>query len=89
MESKKLKKYRKKIDYIDKKIISLLANRMEIVDKVGKLKKKLDMDVVQSNRWGEVMSRLEREGDKMNLDVKFVNDIWNRIHEESISQQKK
>jgi chorismate mutase len=84
-----LSMYRKTIDSIDKQTILLLASRMEIVQKIGDIKKKNRLPVAQQDRWKELITRLKSQAVTKGLDTVFVVDIYNRIHEESKRIQSK
>ncbi|KKT48035.1 MAG: Chorismate mutase [Candidatus Gottesmanbacteria bacterium GW2011_GWA2_44_17] len=69
---------RKQIDEIDKSIINLLAKRMETVKKIGQLKKKSNIPVLDKSRWKKVIK--SKKG--------FVKKIYNIIHEEALKIEK-
>lgn len=73
-----LKILRKQIDEIDESIINLLAKRMKIVKKVGQLKKKQNIPVLDSARWQEIIR--SKKG--------FVKKIWEIIHDEALKIEK-
>lgn len=70
----KLEKLRKQIDKIDSSIVILLAKRMEIVKKVGKLKKKNKLPPLDNKRWKEIIRT--KKG--------FIKKIWEIIHDEAL-----
>ena len=70
----KLEKLRKQIDKIDSSIVTLLAKRMEIVKKVGKLKKKNKLPPLDNKRWKEIIRT--KKG--------FIKKIWEIIHDEAL-----
>ena len=49
---------REKIDKIDKKIINLIKNRMDIAKEVGKIKSTLNIPIEDKKREEEIISRL-------------------------------
>ena len=49
---------REKIDKIDKKIINLIKNRMDIAKEVGKIKSALNIPIEDKKREEEIISRL-------------------------------
>ncbi len=73
-----LEDLRKQIDGIDESIVSLLAKRMETVKKVGQLKKKSNIPVLDKSRWQKVIK--SKKG--------FVKKIYNIIHEEALEIEK-
>jgi len=90
---KKIVILREEIDLVDKKILFLLSQRISLVEKVGKLKKEFSIPPLQQNRFNSLLERLyqiNREKNKDNLlDNKYIKDIWDRIHEESLKIEKK
>lgn len=75
---KNIEDLRKQIDKIDSSIVILLAKRMEIVKKVGKLKKKSNLPPLDNKRWKEII--------KTKKD--FIRKIWEIIHEEALKIEK-
>ena len=47
---------------IDNDILEILSKRMIISDKIGKLKKKQNVAVLQSKRWNEILGKMILEG---------------------------
>ncbi len=70
----KLEGLRKQIDEIDNSIVILLAKRMEIVKKVGKLKKVNNLPPLDNKRWKEIIKT--KKG--------FIRKIWGIIHDEAL-----
>ncbi|MCA9385960.1 chorismate mutase [Candidatus Dojkabacteria bacterium] len=88
MTHNKLEKYRQKIDVIDATIVKLLAKRMLTVKRIGKYKKRHGIDIVQEDRWEQVLKRIKRLGERTEvLDEEFIEAIWNEIHEFSKRSQ--
>jgi len=73
-----LNNLRKQIDKIDESIVSLLAKRMERVKKVGQLKKKSNLPVLDRSRWQKIIK--SKKG--------FVKKIWKVIHKEALKVEK-
>jgi len=86
-ESNKLEKLRKKITKVDKKLVKSLWKRMSLVNKVWEYKKENNIQVVQMNRWNEVLDCIIKEWKLHDLDEEFLKDIWNRIHEYAIIKE--
>ena len=86
---KKLSKYRAKIDMIDNDLVEILGKRMNLSDKIGKLKKKKNVAVLQSKRWNEILGKMILEGKDNGLSEEFVLKIFKAIHQESINHQNK
>lgn len=76
---------RKDIDLIDTEIIGLLAKRMWIVKKIWIYKKGKWMQVLQKWRWDEVLISRKEIANKLWLEGRFIEDIWNRIHDYALN----
>lgn len=85
----KLTTLRTQIDNLDSKLITILANRMQIADAIGQLKKEKNVAVLQSNRWNEVLQRMIEEGEDKGLSEDFILRLFKAIHQESIAHQEK
>ena len=85
----KLAKYRTKIDIADNDILEILSKRMNIADKIGKIKKEQNVAVLQSKRWNEILGKMILDGKEKGLSEEFVLKIFKAIHQESINHQKK
>ena len=55
---RELQRYRAAIDRIDGKLLRLLIKRLSLVKRVGRLKEKRGMDIVQPKREEEILSRV-------------------------------
>lgn len=78
---------RAKIDVIDDNLMSLLGQRMKLCQKIGQFKKDNNIAILQTGRWDEIIGRMTAAGQENGLDNEFVEDLFNRIHEESVSIQ--
>jgi chorismate mutase len=82
-----LEKYREQIDGIDKKLIDLLAERFKYSARIGELKHKRGISVLQSNRWDSIMASRKEYAVKAGLTGKFTADFLCLVHNESIRIQ--
>jgi len=57
--SNKLKKMRKKIDVLDRKLLSLLDQRLHTACEIGKVKRKMGKKIYDPEREKEVIERLK------------------------------
>ncbi len=78
-----LRPLRAKIDVIDDQIIDLLAQRMDAVRKVGAIKARENLDLVQSDRVVEVRERCAERGAKKGLNPGMVRNIYTLIIDEA------
>jgi len=83
----KLSNYRDEISFLDKQLIELLANRMEVAEKIGEVKKEKNVAVLQNSRWQEIMDAMVTKGSKSGLSKVFIENIFKAIHQESIEHQ--
>jgi chorismate mutase len=78
---------RKKIDDVDRELLSVLANRMSLSRQIAEVKRSQQMSVYQPQRWEKVLrDRMKQAGD-MGLDPAFVKEIFEKIHGESVRVQ--
>lgn len=71
-----IEEYRKNIDDIDKKIISLLDERLEVCKEIGKYKKENNLDVLDAKREEEKIKSIKEDTCK-NSDA--IIDIYEKI----------
>ncbi|MEL6255958.1 MAG: bifunctional 3-deoxy-7-phosphoheptulonate synthase/chorismate mutase type II [Bacteroidota bacterium] len=53
--SNKLEMFRERIDEIDEQLIRMLADRMDVVKKIGQFKKDNNITILQTSRWNEII----------------------------------
>jgi len=82
-----LENLRTQINLHDDQLINILGNRMKVVEKIGLLKKKNNVAVLQSKRWNEILGNMILEGEEKNLSEEFVLKVFKAIHQESINHQ--
>lgn len=78
---------REQINQIDADLIERIAERMSLAKQIGEYKKKNQVTVLQVNRWQEILDRSLKSGKALGLSEKFINDLLNSVHDESIRQQ--
>ena len=83
-----LEDFRDRIDELDTKLISLLAERMEISRSIGEYKKQNGVTILQNSRWNEIVEQRTKQGSEKQLTIDFVKKIFESIHQESIHHQK-
>lgn len=83
-----LENWRKKIDVLDEKILMLLAKRMNIARRIGKLKKEQNLSVLDKIRWEKVLTSNLRKGEELGLSKELINKLLNLIHKYSLEVQK-
>jgi len=80
---------RDQIDQLDDEIMSKLAARMKISEKIGQYKKENNVTILQVNRWEEIMQTRIALCRAMGLNDEFTSDLLKLIHHESIQVQTK
>ncbi len=83
-----IKKLRQEIDEVDEQILKNIARRFEVVAKISKLKKVTKQTPLQKNRWEQLLEKIKELAVKEGLSKKFIEEIWNLIHKESLRLQK-
>ncbi len=78
---------RKKIDLVDKKILKLLKQRIDIVQKIGMIKFKNNINANQPSRLRELLFHRKMWAIKLGLNKKFISELYLKIHSESIRNQ--
>jgi len=79
--------YREFIDFLDYEILIALSKRLYTSKKIGEYKKKNDIKVLQKDRWNNLLENLIKKWEEIWLEKEFIEDIWNRIHKESLKIQ--
>ena len=78
---------RSRIDYIDEDLLKEFGARMEVSRKIGAYKRDHNVAIVQTTRWDAVMEGMKEKARAYGLSDKFIEDVFNAIHEESIRIQ--
>ncbi|MEA3254776.1 MAG: chorismate mutase [Candidatus Altiarchaeota archaeon] len=73
---KELKNLRREIDEIDKEIIDLIENRVEIAKKTGEVKRERGLGITDSKREESV---LENVSSRTELDKEFMKKLFKSI----------
>ncbi|UCD35781.1 MAG: bifunctional 3-deoxy-7-phosphoheptulonate synthase/chorismate mutase type II [Nitrospiraceae bacterium] len=83
----RIRELRHEIDTIDEHMLQLLSKRMEIAAKMGDLKRKNNISVLQPHRWEEIIESRRAMGEELGLSGEFLFQLLQIIHEEAIEQQ--
>ncbi|NDW19050.1 3-deoxy-7-phosphoheptulonate synthase [Dysgonomonas sp. 216] len=78
---------RKQIDELDDQLLELLAKRMRVSCEIGTFKKEHNMLIVQTGRYGEILSKRIAQATEMGMNPEFMRVVLEAIHEESVRQQ--
>ena len=85
--SDKLAEFRTQIDKLDDQIIQRMAERMQIVQKIGEYKRDNGVTILQVSRWDEIMNKRSAFASALKLDLNFTGKLLELIHGESIRKQ--
>jgi chorismate mutase len=75
------------IDKIDDFVFQKMAERMQVVEKIGNYKKENGITILQVNRWDEILNKRIAYAKALNLSPEFAEKLLELIHSESIRKQ--
>ncbi|KUG09602.1 bifunctional 3-deoxy-7-phosphoheptulonate synthase/chorismate mutase type II [Solirubrum puertoriconensis] len=78
---------RHKMDVADQEIIEALARRMALVEELAEYKKQNNIKILQLDRWNEIFTSRPEWAARLNVNDKFVAELYKLIHIESIRKQ--
>jgi chorismate mutase len=82
-----LETLRNRIDSIDQQMIELLAQRMNVVEEIGKYKSQKQVTILQLRRWEKIVTTRIKLGKALGLSEDFVKKLLQLVHKESIQRQ--
>jgi chorismate mutase len=82
-----LTELRKQIDEMDDQLLEVLAKRMRISREIGTYKKEHNMQILQTQRYSEILEDRIEQAVKFGIDGDCMKKILESIHEESVRQQ--
>ena len=88
MFDKEIKELRDSIDSLDKDLLKNVANRMQLVRKVGTLKKKNNVEVVQNDRWQQLLESRMSWSEEMDMSPEEIRQVFETLHTISVNRQK-
>jgi chorismate mutase len=83
----KLEELRTEIDKLDAELLNIIARRMYVIDEIGNYKSNNNITILQLERWNNLVINRLRTGIKSGLNKKFLQQILEVVHEESIRRQ--
>lgn len=83
----KAEELRQKMDEADREIMEGLARRMALVGELAEYKKENDVKILQMDRWNEIFESRQAWARKLQVNEKFVAELYKLIHIESIRRQ--
>ena len=78
---------RAQIDIIDDTLLSTFGSRMDVSRRIGTYKRDHNVAILQTGRWEQVMEGMKEKARRYGLSEKFIEDVFNAIHEESVRTQ--
>ena len=78
---------RAQIDIIDENLLYTLSTRMNVSRSIGHYKKEHNIAILQTSRWDTILSQMVEKAKAYGLSEKFVEAVFNAIHEESVREQ--
>lgn len=78
---------RRRIDRCDTELLELLNRRMRVCREIGLFKKEHNMQVVQAQRYDDIMRERCDQARELGMSPDFMGVVMQAIHEESVRQQ--
>lgn len=82
-----IERHRMEISEIDSQLIRLLAQRMVLSEKIANVKKAMNAQVFQPERWREITQNVSELAVAWGVSEEFIQKLFKCIHEESIEVQ--
>ena len=81
---KDLASLREEIDQLDEQLWEVVGQRADVVRQIGEWKRLHGEQVVQPERWQEVLQHCQSIADKYGLSETIVQEVMEAIHNESV-----
>ena len=78
---------REEIDQLDEQLWEVIGKRADVARRIGKWKHQHGEQIVQPERWQQVLQHCKTIADKHGLDEVFVEEVMQVIHNESVRMQ--
>ena len=79
-----LQSLREEIDQLDEQLWEVIGKRADVVRQIGEWKRQHGEQVVQPERWQEVLQHCQSVADKYGLSETVVQEVMEAIHNESV-----
>ena len=81
---KDLASLREEIDQLDEQLWEVIGKRADVVRQIGEWKRLHGEQIVQPERWQEVLQHCQSVADKYGLSETVVQEVMEAIHNESV-----
>ena len=75
---------REEIDQLDEQLWEVIGKRADVVRQIGEWKRLHGEQVIQPERWQEVLQHCQSVADKYGLSETVVQEVMEAIHNESV-----
>ena len=75
---------REEIDQLDEQLWEVIGKRADVVRQIGEWKRQHGEQVVQPERWQEVLQHCQSVADKYGLSETVLQEVMEAIHNESV-----
>jgi chorismate mutase len=79
-----LQSLREEIDQLDEQLWEVVGKRADVVRQIGEWKRLHGEQIVQPERWQEVLQHCQSVADKYGLSETVVQEVMEAIHNESV-----
>ena len=75
---------REEIDQLDEQLWEVIGKRADVVRQIGEWKRQHGEQVIQPERWQEVLQHCQSIADRHGLSETIVREVMEAIHNESV-----
>ena len=79
-----LQSLREEIDQLDEQLWEVIGKRADVVRQIGEWKRQHGEQVVQPERWQEVLQHCQSVADRHGLSETVIQEVMEAIHNESV-----
>ncbi len=88
MFDQEIKELRDNIDQLDLDLCKAVSRRMQLVKQVGELKKKNNVEVVQKDRWQQLLGSRMSWASELEMSPEEIKELFETLHTISVNRQK-
>lgn len=89
MKQNELETLRQEIDTADQKLLEALAERMNVVKRVGEYKKQNNLPTLDRERWQKVLEDKLAKAKELGLSEDLVKEIYESVHKHALKLEEK